>query len=59
MPELDLFSSATVLEMGACHGWANVMVKVKNLLAVMLWQVIMSQKWLNTLKNGKTCLALN
>ena len=30
IPELDLFSGATVLEMGACHGWASVMVKVTN-----------------------------
>lgn len=28
-PKLELFAGAKVLEMGACHGWASVMVKVK------------------------------
>lgn len=27
IPKLDIFSGATILEMGACHGWASVMLK--------------------------------
>lgn len=30
IPALELFQGASVLEMGACHGWASVIVKTKN-----------------------------
>jgi ubiquinone/menaquinone biosynthesis C-methylase UbiE len=55
IPELDLFSGATVLEMGACHGWASVMVKVKNPSCYVVASDLVSdmlehcQKWENLL----------
>jgi ubiquinone/menaquinone biosynthesis C-methylase UbiE len=57
MPELDLFPGATVLEMGACHAWASVMVKVKNPSCYVVTSDLVSEmlehstKWENLLGN--------